>query len=156
MLASFARPYSACQACDVVITVFTCIRTVWNRVRNMFATVLTTITTIWRPWLKIEAFQDYYTCMLFFNNGKLHLLMFLISVLGASFSQLLGRPSRLWQMGLHVGYIKLSHVQNMMENMILTSYLDKSYLVASWGGYVASWGGYVASIQTMSRDKLKH
>ena len=27
---------------------FTCIKTAWNRVRNMFATVLTTITTIWR------------------------------------------------------------------------------------------------------------
>ena len=36
-----------CQACDVVIKVFTCIRTAWNR--NMFATVLTTITTICRP-----------------------------------------------------------------------------------------------------------
>ena len=33
--------------------------------------------------------------------------------------------------------------------MILTSYLDKSY-------FVASYGGYVASIQMMSRDKLKH
>ena len=28
---------------------FTCIKTAWNRVRNMLATVLTTITTIWRP-----------------------------------------------------------------------------------------------------------
>ena len=40
------------QACDVVIKVFTCItciKTAWNRVRNMFATVLTTITTVWRP-----------------------------------------------------------------------------------------------------------
>ena len=43
--------YNAGQACDVVIKVFTCIRTVWNRVRNMLATVLTTITTIWRPGL---------------------------------------------------------------------------------------------------------
>ena len=42
-----------------------------------------------------------------------------------------------------------SYVQNMIENMVLTSYLDKSY-------FVASWGGYVASIQMMSRDKLKH
>ena len=33
--------------------------------------------------------------------------------------------------------------------MILTSYLDKPY-------FVASLGGYVASIQMMSRDKLKH
>ena len=40
--------YNAGQACDVVIKVSTCIRTAWNRVRNMFATVLTTITTIWR------------------------------------------------------------------------------------------------------------
>ena len=31
----------------------------------------------------------------------------------------------------------------------LTSYLDKSYLVASWGEYVAS-------IQMLSQDKLKH
>ena len=41
--------YNAGQACDVVIKVFTCIRAAWNRVRNMFSTVLTTITTIWRP-----------------------------------------------------------------------------------------------------------
>ena len=44
--------YNAGQACDVVIKVFRCIRTAWNRVRNMFATVLTTITTIWRPVLR--------------------------------------------------------------------------------------------------------
>ena len=37
----------------------------------------------------------------------------------------------------------------MIANMILTSYLDKSY-------FVASKGGYVASIEMMSRDKLKH
>ena len=42
-----------------------------------------------------------------------------------------------------------SYVQNIIENMVLTSYLDKSY-------FVASEGGYVASIQTMSHDKLKH
>ena len=30
--------------------------------------------------------------------------------------------------------IKSSYVQNMIENMILTSYSDKSYLGASWGG----------------------
>ena len=41
--------YNAGQAYDVAIKVFTCIKTAWNRVRNMFATVLTTITTIWRP-----------------------------------------------------------------------------------------------------------
>ena len=40
---------NASQACNVVIKVFTCIKTAWNRVKNMFATVLTTITTIWRP-----------------------------------------------------------------------------------------------------------
>ena len=44
--------YNAGKACDVVIKVFTCIKTAWNRVRNMFAPVLTTITTIWRPGLK--------------------------------------------------------------------------------------------------------
>ena len=38
---------------------------------------------------------------------------------------------------------------NIMENMILTLYLDKSH-------HVASWGGYVASTQVMSRVKLKH
>ena len=43
--------YNAGQACDVVIKVFTCIKTAWNRVRNMFAMVLTTIKTIWRPGL---------------------------------------------------------------------------------------------------------
>ena len=52
---------SADQACNIVIKVFTCIRTAWNRVRNMFAMVLTTITTIWRPDLKamqVELFLD--------------------------------------------------------------------------------------------------
>ena len=44
--------YNAGQACDVVIKVFMCIKTAWNRVRNMFATMLTTITTIWRPGFK--------------------------------------------------------------------------------------------------------
>ena len=38
---------------------------------------------------------------------------------------------------------------NMIENNTLTSYLDKSYLVASWGGYVAS-------TQMMSSDKVKY
>ena len=42
-----------------------------------------------------------------------------------------------------------SYVQNMIKNMILTSYLDESY-------FVTSWGGYVRSIQMMLRDKLKH
>ena len=42
-----------------------------------------------------------------------------------------------------------SYVQNMIVNIILTSYWDKSY-------FVASYGGYVASKQMMSRDKLKH
>ena len=37
---------NAGQACDLVIKVFTCIKTAWNRARNMFAKVLTTITTI--------------------------------------------------------------------------------------------------------------
>ena len=45
--------YNAGQAYDVVITVFMCIKTAWNRVRTMFATVLTTITTIWRPGLSV-------------------------------------------------------------------------------------------------------
>ena len=44
--------YNVGQACDVVIKVFLCIKTAWNRVRNMFATVLTTITTIWRSGLR--------------------------------------------------------------------------------------------------------
>ena len=43
---------NAGEACDVVIKVFTCIKTAWNRVTNMFAMVLMTITTIWRPGLK--------------------------------------------------------------------------------------------------------
>ena len=42
-----------------------------------------------------------------------------------------------------------SYVQNMTENIILTSYSDKSY-------FVAGWGGYVVRIQMLSRDKLKH
>ena len=37
----------------------------------------------------------------------------------------------------------------MIENMILTSYSDKSYLVARWGEYVAS-------IQMTSLNKLKN
>ena len=44
--------YNVGQACDVVIKVFTCIKTAWNRVGNMSETVLTTITAIWRPGLK--------------------------------------------------------------------------------------------------------
>ena len=50
--------YNGGQACDVVIKMFTCIRTAWNRVRNMFETVLTTITTIWRP-----GFNVYQNCL---------------------------------------------------------------------------------------------
>ena len=34
-----------------------CVKTDWNRVRNMFATVLTTITTIWRPGLRLYLFK---------------------------------------------------------------------------------------------------
>ena len=45
--------YNAGQTCDVVIKVFTFIKTAWNRVRNMFETVLRTITTIWRPGLTL-------------------------------------------------------------------------------------------------------
>ena len=37
----------------------------------------------------------------------------------------------------------------MIENMILTSYSDKSY-------FVESWGECVTRIQMMSFDKLKH
>ena len=32
--------FNAGQACDVVIKVFICIKTAWNRVRNMFEMVL--------------------------------------------------------------------------------------------------------------------
>ena len=45
---SMVTDYNDGQACGVVFKVFTCIKTAWNRVSNMFATVLTTITTIWR------------------------------------------------------------------------------------------------------------
>ena len=41
--------YNAGKACDVVIKVFACIKIAWDRVRNMFVTVLTTSTPIWRP-----------------------------------------------------------------------------------------------------------
>ena len=44
--------YNAGQTCNVVIKVFTCIRTAKNRVRNMFATVLKTTTTICKLGLK--------------------------------------------------------------------------------------------------------
>ena len=45
--------YNAAEACDVVIKVFTCIKIAWDRVRSMFATLLTTITTIWRAGFKV-------------------------------------------------------------------------------------------------------
>ena len=48
---SWTIDYNAGQACNVVIKVFTCTKTAWNRVRSMFSTVLTAITTIWRPGL---------------------------------------------------------------------------------------------------------
>ena len=41
------------------------------------------------------------------------------------------------------------YVQNMIENMVLMSFLDKLY-------FVARQGGYVANIQIMSSDKFKH
>ena len=41
--------HNAGEDCDVVISVFTYIKITWDRVRNMFVTVLKTITTIWRP-----------------------------------------------------------------------------------------------------------
>ena len=40
--------YNPGEACDVVIKVFTFIKIAWDRVSNTFATVLTTVTTIWR------------------------------------------------------------------------------------------------------------
>ena len=43
----------------------------------------------------------------------------------------------------------LSYVRNMIENIILTSYSDKSHLVASSNAYVTT-------IQMMSHDNLKH
>ena len=46
--------YNEGEACNVVIKAFTCIKIAWDRVRNMFATVLTTITTIWRPGLTLS------------------------------------------------------------------------------------------------------
>ena len=49
--------YNAGEACDVVINVFTCIKTAWNRVRNMSATVLTTTTTTWRPGFSMQLCQ---------------------------------------------------------------------------------------------------
>ena len=47
------------------------------------------------------------------------------------------------------GKYELNYVQNMIENMISTSYSDMSYLVVRRGGHVAS-------IQMMSYGKLKH
>ena len=44
--------YNAGEACDVAIKVFMCIKIAWERVGNMFATVLTIIATIWRPGIK--------------------------------------------------------------------------------------------------------
>ena len=45
--------YNVSEACDIVIKVLTCIRIAWDRVRNMFATVLTIITSIWRPGFRL-------------------------------------------------------------------------------------------------------
>ena len=55
--------YDAGETCDVVIKVLTCIKIAWDRVRNMFATVLTIITTIWRPGLKHQAFAFRSNCL---------------------------------------------------------------------------------------------
>ena len=41
--------YNAGEGCDVVIKVFTCVKIAQDRVGNMFAMVLTIITTIRRP-----------------------------------------------------------------------------------------------------------
>ena len=46
--------YSAGEACYVVIKVLTCIKIAWDRVGIMFVTVLTIMTTIWRPALSIS------------------------------------------------------------------------------------------------------
>ena len=48
---------SSGEACDVVIEVFTCIKIVCDRVRNMVATLLTTITTIWKLGLTVNKHQ---------------------------------------------------------------------------------------------------
>ena len=45
--------------------------------------------------------------------------------------------------------ISSSYVQNMIENMILTSYTDKSY-------FVAREDEHVVNVKIMSHDKLKH
>ena len=46
-----------------------CIKTAWNRVRNMFATVLTTITTIWTPGLtNCRTIIDLVTVILIFTE----------------------------------------------------------------------------------------
>ena len=46
-----------------------------------------------------------------------------------------------------------NYVQNMIDNMILTSYSDESYLVASWGGYVASKHSNDVTRQVKTPDK---
>ena len=51
---------NAGEACDVVIKVFTCIKIAWDRVRNMSAAVLTTITTMWGPGLRLLFVQRSY------------------------------------------------------------------------------------------------
>ena len=41
---------NAGEACNVAIKVSTCIKIAWDRVGKMFATVLTILATIWRPY----------------------------------------------------------------------------------------------------------
>ena len=54
-----------------IIKVFTCIKTAWNRVTKMFATVLTTIITITRPGFNSKIVQ-FFIIEFFYNcfHGK--------------------------------------------------------------------------------------
>ena len=46
---NYTIDYNAIDACSVVIKMFVCIKITWDRAGNMFRTVHSIITTIWKP-----------------------------------------------------------------------------------------------------------
>ena len=77
--------YNAGQACDVVIKVFTCVKTAWNRVRNMFATVLTTIKLYGDNRISTEKLLIFWSVYIIFRDEPLRMpLIFSIPVKNVS------------------------------------------------------------------------
>ena len=63
--------HNAGEACDVANKVFTCIKIVWDRAESMFATVLTVITTIWKPGFNYKQSGSRPTVLLLRKNVTL-------------------------------------------------------------------------------------